>query len=90
MKLRFRSARWLFIVLQIIASIIALIVTIPSMIILFAFFAVPGRDYTPSGMFHSFRQFFFRVFAGRGLRPFTLRTSLPAGPSIRADGNTTI
>ena len=90
MKLPFRWAHRVFIVLQIIASTLALVVAVPCMIISLALFAVPGRDYAPSDMFHGLRQFFFRLFAGRALRPFTLRSSLPRGTSIRGRGDTNI
>jgi hypothetical protein len=90
MKLRFRWAHHLFIALQVVSSFCALIIIVPCLIILLAFLFVPGYDFRPSEMFHGLRRFFFRVFAGRTLRPFTLRTSLPAGSSLRASGNKTI
>lgn len=90
MKLRFRWAHRLFIALQVVASFCALIITIPCMIILFAFLFIPDREFCPSDTFHALRHFFFRVFAGRTLRPFTLRASLPAGSNIRSSNNTTI
>ena len=90
MKFRVRTARVIFIVLQVVASAVSLIVIIPWMIALFALWVVPGWDYTPSELFHSLRRFFFRVFAGRTLRPFTLRASLPSGTSIRASSDTRI
>jgi len=83
MKLRFRWAHRLFIALQVVASFCALILTVPCLIILLAFLFIPGHDFRPSDMFHALRRLFFRVFAGRTLRPFILRTSLPAGSSIR-------
>lgn len=85
MKLRFRSARRLLVFLQVIASL----VTIPWVIMLFVLFFTPARDWTPSDTFHSLRRFFFRILAGRTLRPLILRTSLPAGTSIRSSSNTT-
>jgi hypothetical protein len=85
MTLRYRSARRLTVVLQIIASLIALVLTIPCIIILIFLLWTPSRDFVPSDVFHAFRRFFFRIFSGHTLRPFILRTSLPAGPSIRED-----
>jgi hypothetical protein len=89
MKFRFRGAHRLFIALQVVASLCALIITVPCLIILLAFLFVPGYDFNPSDMFHGLRRFFFRVFAGHTLRPLTLRTSARTGSSIRASGNTT-
>jgi len=89
-KLPFRWAHRVFIVLQVIASICALILAIPCTVILFSFLFLPGPDYRPSDTFHGLRRFFFRIFAGRTLRPITLRTSLPSGTSVRAKGDTTI
>ncbi len=84
MTLRYRSARRLTVVLQIIASLIALVLTVPSFILI-VLFHTPSRDLIPSDIFHGLRRFFFRIFCGPKLRPFILRTSLPAGPSIRKD-----
>lgn len=81
MTLRYRSARRLTVVLQIIASLIALVLTLPSFILI-VLFHTPSRDLIPSDTFHAFRRFFF---AGHTLRPFILRSSLPAGTSIRED-----
>jgi hypothetical protein len=89
-QLPFRWARRVFIVLQIIASVLAFVLAIPWKVILFAFFFIPGPDYSPSDTFHTLRRFFFRTFAGRLLRPITLRTSLPPGTSVHASGNTII
>lgn len=90
MKLRYRNARWLFSSLQVIASILAFAFALPCIIFLLAMWALPPRDFLPSEVFHNIRRFVFRVFAGRTLRPITLRTSLPAGSSIRSRDNTTV
>jgi hypothetical protein len=90
MKLAFRWARRLFIVLQVFASILALLVLLPVMVGLMFVYCFPGVDYSPSELFHSLRRFSFRLFAGRTLRPFTLRASLPSGTSITVRDNTTI
>jgi hypothetical protein len=90
MKIQFRRAHRLLIALQLLASFCALIITVPCLIVLLAFLFVPGYDFAPSEMFHGLRRFFFRVFAGRTLLPFTLRTSLPAGSSLRASGKKTM
>ena len=89
-KLSLRWAHRVFVILQVIASIIAVALAIPVMIIGLAFYGLPGRDYMPSDLFHGLRRFFFRLFAGRTLRPFTLRTSLPRGPGIHATSDTSI
>jgi hypothetical protein len=52
-------ARFLFIFLQVAASILSLIAMIPCMIVLFALWIVPGRDYSPSEMFHHCGAFSF-------------------------------
>ncbi len=90
MKLAFAWARRVFIALQIIASGFALFVVLPVMVALLFVYCLPGVDYSPPELFHSLRRFFFRLFAGRTLRPFTLRTSLPRGSSITASDQTTI
>ena len=80
----------MFGVLQVAASAFAVALLLPLMVALLFFYSFPGLDYQPSELFHSLRRFFFRMFAGRTLRPFTLRASLPSGPSIKASDNTTI
>ena len=64
MKVRFWLARRLWIFLQIVASLCALVLTIPCIVFLIAALYIPRWDYTPSDTFHSLRRFFFRVFAG--------------------------
>jgi hypothetical protein len=68
MKLRFRSARRLLVVLKATASLSALIVTIPCVIILFGLFFAPIRDWTPWDTFYKLRRSFFRVLSGRSGR----------------------
>jgi hypothetical protein len=77
-------------VLQIVASAFAVALLLPLMVALLFLYSLPGLDYKPSALFHRLRRFVFRVFAGRALRPFTLRASLPSGPSIKASDETTI
>ena len=90
MKLSFSWARRAFIGLQIVGSLLALLLLLPVMLVLLALWCFPGVDYPTSELFQSLRRFFFRLFAGRALRPFTLRASLPSGPGIKASDNTTI
>ena len=90
MKLAIRWARRALIFLQIIASALAFLVVVPVMVALLFVYCLPRVDYPPSELFHSLRRFFYRLLAGRTLRPFTLRASLPTGPSIKASDNTTI
>ena len=89
-KLSFRWARHTFGLLQVVASAFAVTLLLPFMVALLFLYSLPGLDYQPSELFHGLRRFFFRAFAGRSLRPFTLRASLPPGPSIKASDNTTI
>jgi hypothetical protein len=76
--------------LQIIAALCALILTIPCIVFLIAAIYIPRWDYTPSDTFHRLRRFFFRIFAGRALRPVTLDASVPAGTNIRTTSDTNI
>ena len=77
-------------ILQIIASLCALILIIPCIVILIVALYIPRWDYTPSDTFHKFRRFFFRIFAGQALRPVTLNASAPAGTNIRASSEANI
>jgi len=69
--------------LQIVASVIALLLVIPSIIVIFFMCYIPSRDFMVSDTFHAWRRLFYRMFAGRALRPFTLRASLPSGTGIK-------
>ena len=90
MKPRFRLTRRLWMFLQIIASLCALILIIPCIVFLIAALYIPRWDYTPSDTFHKFRRFFFGIFAGQAFRPVTLNASVPAGTNIRASSDTNI
>ena len=82
-QLRFRSARRMALLLQMVASGLALLLVIPSLIVMFLLWYVPTRDFVVSDIFHAWRRLFYSIFAGRTLRPFTLRASLPSGTGIK-------
>jgi hypothetical protein len=69
--------------LQVVASMMAVLLVVPSIIVMVLIWYIPSRGSMISDIFHGWRRLFYRLLAGRALRPFTLRASLPSGPGIK-------
>jgi hypothetical protein len=84
MKVSFTAARGINICIRVIAALMAAVL-VPFVVIVLLILGFWWLNFTVSGVFGSFYQFFVRLFCGHALRPITLyATSAPRAKLRRA------
>lgn len=79
MTVNISLARRIVFLIHFLAALVAAVLT---PIIVVALFVIFWDAVSPGDVFAAFRLLFIRLLSGHGLRPFSLRISLPRGPSL--------